>query len=100
MARWIERNTSWVIVFFFNDTAPTEIYPLSLHDALPIYNFLHDDHFAAVQHAKSRKLNIAAELFDIIHSNHHRYQGEKKKHAYKVYGKGNQQKQTQPHKGL
>src|SRR2546422_6846506 len=22
--------------FFFNDTAPTEIYPLSLHDALPI----------------------------------------------------------------
>src|SRR6201998_3190132 len=23
-------------VFFFNDTAPTEIYPLSLHDALPI----------------------------------------------------------------
>src|SRR2546427_9318279 len=24
------------IVFFFNDTAPTEIYTLSLHDALPI----------------------------------------------------------------
>src|SRR5438876_9450489 len=23
-------------VFFFNDTAPTEIYTLSLHDALPI----------------------------------------------------------------
>src|SRR3990172_7002533 len=23
-------------VFFFNDTATTEIYPLSLHDALPI----------------------------------------------------------------
>src|SRR5260370_8125800 len=23
--------------FFFNDTAPTEIYPLSLHDALPIW---------------------------------------------------------------
>src|SRR2546430_15718469 len=22
--------------FFFNDTAPTEFYPLSLHDALPI----------------------------------------------------------------
>src|ERR1039457_5806498 len=22
--------------FFFNDTAPTEIYPLSLHDAIPI----------------------------------------------------------------
>src|SRR3954466_16434197 len=25
-----------VFVFFFNDTATTEIYPLSLHDALPI----------------------------------------------------------------
>src|SRR3990167_6942047 len=24
-------------LFFFNDTATTEIYPLSLHDALPIY---------------------------------------------------------------
>src|SRR2546430_11193495 len=23
--------------FFFNDTATTEIYPLSLHDALPIF---------------------------------------------------------------
>src|SRR4051794_41631217 len=23
--------------FFFNDTAPTEIFPLSLHDALPIW---------------------------------------------------------------
>src|SRR2546422_643755 len=26
-------------VFFFNDTATTEIYTLSLHDALPIYFF-------------------------------------------------------------
>ena len=25
--------------FFFNDTATTEIYTLSLHDALPIYVF-------------------------------------------------------------
>src|SRR5690349_23838676 len=27
---------SYFIFFFFNDTAPTEIYTLSLHDALPI----------------------------------------------------------------
>src|SRR3712207_9302084 len=27
------------ILFFFNDTATTEIYTLSLHDALPIYSF-------------------------------------------------------------
>src|SRR2546430_3802192 len=26
-----------VLMFFFNDTATTEIYTLSLHDALPIY---------------------------------------------------------------
>src|SRR4029434_7261993 len=26
----------WSCCFFFNDTATTEIYPLSLHDALPI----------------------------------------------------------------
>src|SRR2546422_8619098 len=27
----------FVVFFFFNDTATTEIYTLSLHDALPIY---------------------------------------------------------------
>src|SRR2546421_6681918 len=27
--------------FFFNDTATTEIYTLSLHDALPIYHLAH-----------------------------------------------------------
>src|SRR5437870_13014475 len=26
-----------LLFFFFNDPAPTEIYTLSLHDALPIY---------------------------------------------------------------
>src|SRR5476649_607443 len=40
---WVEAATpilrSWLsaaVVFFFNDTATTEIYTLSLHDALPI----------------------------------------------------------------
>src|SRR3712207_4871206 len=28
---------SWYVFFFFNDTATTEIYTLSLHDALPIW---------------------------------------------------------------
>src|SRR2546430_15442169 len=28
--------------FFFNDTATTEIYTLSLHDALPIYDHMAD----------------------------------------------------------
>src|SRR3712207_8649795 len=29
----------FALFFFFNDTATTEIYTLSLHDALPICNF-------------------------------------------------------------
>src|SRR2546421_11886192 len=33
----MSRSTSTLIFFFFNDTATTEIYTLSLHDALPIY---------------------------------------------------------------
>src|SRR5574344_2313599 len=33
---WLPRRAALVCVFFFNDTATTEIYTLSLHDALPI----------------------------------------------------------------
>ena len=29
--------TTMICFFFFNDTATTEIYTLSLHDALPIF---------------------------------------------------------------
>src|SRR6266511_6190113 len=29
-------NSKFLFLFFFNDTATTEIYTLSLHDALPI----------------------------------------------------------------
>src|SRR5256885_10358169 len=32
---WVDRALH-PILFFFNDTSTTEIYPLSLHDALPI----------------------------------------------------------------
>src|SRR6476661_9666591 len=32
------------LFFFFNDTATTEIYTLSLHDALPICDVLEDGH--------------------------------------------------------
>src|SRR2546430_12234321 len=31
------RGVARALFFFFNDTATTEIYTLSLHDALPIY---------------------------------------------------------------
>src|SRR5258705_13843701 len=32
-----DTNQRVIYIFFFNDTATTEIYTLSLHDALPIY---------------------------------------------------------------
>src|SRR5262249_60506094 len=34
---------STLLFFFFNETATTEIYTLSLHDALPIWNGAADD---------------------------------------------------------
>src|ERR1019366_10549375 len=34
-------NKEYIFFFFFNDTATTEIYTLSLHDALPIYGDRH-----------------------------------------------------------
>src|SRR3954465_7754129 len=36
--RFLNRVILLVFFFFFNDTATTEIYTLSLHDALPIYS--------------------------------------------------------------
>src|SRR6266496_10052 len=36
-------NKSINFIFFFNDTATTEIYTLSLHDALPIFAQPHRD---------------------------------------------------------
>src|SRR5256885_13358317 len=35
-ASWCS-GRNWTVFFFFNDTATTEIYTLSLHDALPIF---------------------------------------------------------------
>src|SRR5256885_12018670 len=35
----MSRGTLFGVFFFFNDTATTEIYTLSLHDALPILSF-------------------------------------------------------------
>src|SRR2546426_3436537 len=43
------RVSSTLSFFFFNDTATTEIYTLSLHDALPIY--LHGGHRKHVRRA-------------------------------------------------
>src|SRR3712207_7161250 len=38
------RSMNRIVGFFFNDTATTEIYTLSLHDALPICPAIHREH--------------------------------------------------------
>src|SRR3989449_7475879 len=37
-------------LFFFNDTATTEIYTLSLHDALPIYKIAQEQQIETERH--------------------------------------------------
>src|SRR5258707_15657297 len=50
-------NTPWhLFFFFFNDTATTEIYTLSLHDALPISALLMHDYLT------TRGLRSACEI--------------------------------------
>src|SRR5256885_15962337 len=48
MFLWL-RLILFFFFFFFNDTATTEIYTLSLHDALPIYILLVEDNAADVR---------------------------------------------------
>src|SRR3712207_7985081 len=42
--------------FFFNDTATTEIYTLSLHDALPIFRVRQDEAVAVDDRARGERL--------------------------------------------
>src|SRR2546430_8299827 len=45
------------IFFFFNDTATTEIYTLSLHDALPIFGTVHGEQPRRVLAWKARYID-------------------------------------------
>src|SRR2546430_10432538 len=57
--------TSWTSsFFFFNDTATTEIYTLSLHDALPIFGLLATE-IAVTMTDKVLKTGIGAFFFVI-----------------------------------
>src|SRR5256885_7884986 len=53
--------SSLLFFFFFNDTATTEIYTLSLHDALPIYFVL----TGAIEYFKFLKYGLAIVLIFI-----------------------------------
>src|SRR6266702_8476986 len=43
-------NNNYILFFFFNDTATTEIYTLSLHDALPIDRLHCHAHVVGLDH--------------------------------------------------
>src|SRR5256885_11785919 len=57
--------------FFFNDTATTEIYTLSLHDALPIW--------AALQHQAFHGVGAAVVQFPVLRGIH--MQGRSEEHT-------------------
>src|SRR3712207_8191547 len=54
------------LFFFFNDTATTEIYTLSLHDALPIYG-----HAGGQREHAGHDRRLEAEAGDDPRSHHH-----------------------------
>src|SRR5437764_471508 len=53
------------LIFFFNDTSPTEIYTLSLHDALPI----------CVEHIRGHRTGATAKAPDDVHIKRSRESG-------------------------
>ena len=90
------RITCWTIYtfFFFNDTATTEIYTLSLHDALPIYTqlrlqwqcksgyginfatFLHKMYISQTLNGSWTQLFLLLMLQGFVHSQHRAAQTE------------------------
>src|SRR3712207_6980624 len=62
-------------IFFFNDTATTEIYTLSLHDALPIYEVTgewgHDDAQRFADRMQARIEARAPGFGDLVRSEEH-----------------------------
>src|SRR5439155_16180173 len=53
------------LFFFFNDTATTEIYTLSLHDALPIYNGdMYVDGHKAASDVRDEFVSVTEKLMD------------------------------------
>src|SRR5690242_21237816 len=59
------------LFFFFNDPATTEIYTLSLHDALPIFTALVDQFYAEVQNMGGKRWDTSSLLARLERSEEH-----------------------------
>src|SRR5207247_10726222 len=59
-------HTAFLILpcLFFNDPSPTEIYTLSLHDALPIFAFVNDVFGAIVEETNTGAVRNHAFRYD------------------------------------
>src|SRR3712207_8613075 len=56
----------FIFLFFFNDTATTEIYTLSLHDALPIFSALGIDKTARIYYeVQTNLLTSGSDYLDL-----------------------------------
>src|SRR3712207_7082459 len=64
--------TSVTLFFFFNDTATTEIYTLSLHDALPIWLREMGCDIAQGYYFSEPLTLTAKEVTDLLTATHHR----------------------------
>src|SRR5437773_11583404 len=58
--RYLSRHfSSFCFFFFFNDTATTEIYTLSLHDALPILKMIGVSNLQSFIASMTQKLTLS-----------------------------------------
>src|SRR5690242_21669594 len=63
-----------VCFFFFNDPATTEIYTLSLHDALPIFDVLSNEEKGRLQQSLGRQRlpeGALAQVKNVVRSEEH-----------------------------
>src|SRR3712207_7519300 len=77
MMEYVSTKGTSCIFFFFNDTATTEIYTLSLHDALPICDLAgepdlvrHDEHRAALFRQRLHHAQHLADQFGVRSEEH------------------------------
>src|SRR5436305_7561222 len=54
-----------LLIFFFNDPATTEIYTLSLHDALPIFHRNFTRRQVAIQNRVASNIGISQSTFSV-----------------------------------